>query len=95
MGLQDRGERFAFVIHDRDAKFSAAFDQVFEAEGLRIIRTPVRAPQANAFAERWVGTVRRECLDRMLIGSRWRECLFFCVGGIGVVSGGSGLRSGS
>jgi putative transposase len=72
MGLQDRGERFAFVIHDRDAKFSAAFDQVFETEGLRIIRTPVRAPQANAFAERWVGTVRRECLDRMLIGSRWQ-----------------------
>jgi len=70
MGLQDRGEHFAFVIHDRDTKFSAAFDQVFETEGLKTIRTPVRAPQANAFAERWVGTVRRECLDRMLIGSR-------------------------
>src|ERR1019366_7033308 len=70
MGLQDRGEHFAFVIHDRDTKFSAAFDQVLETEGLKTIRTPVKAPQANAFAERWVGTFRRECLDRMLIGSR-------------------------
>lgn len=70
MSLQDRGEHFAFVIHDRDTKFSAAFDQVFETEGSKTIRTPVRAPQANAFAERWVGTVRRECLDRMVIGSR-------------------------
>jgi putative transposase len=70
MALQDQGEQFRFVIRDRDNKFGAAFDEVFETEGIKVIRTPVRAPQANAFAERWVGTVRRECLDRMLTLSR-------------------------
>jgi putative transposase len=55
------------VIGDRDTKFTAAFDMVFAAEGIKVLRTPVRAPQANADAERWVGTVRREVLDRMLI----------------------------
>ena len=59
-----------FLIWDRDTKFSAAFDEVFRAEGARIVRTPVRAPQANAMAERWVGTVRRECLDWVLIFGR-------------------------
>jgi putative transposase len=70
MALEDRGRQFSFVIHDHDNKFGASFDEVFDAEGIKIIRTPVGAPQANAFAERWVGSVRRECLDRMLIGSR-------------------------
>ena len=67
MGLEERVGRFRFVLRDRDTKFTAAFDAVFVAEGLRVLRTPVRAPRANAYAERWVGTVRREVLDRMLI----------------------------
>ena len=66
----ERAEPIRFLIHDRDSKFTAAFDEVFRSEGIRTIRTPVRAPRANAFIERWVGTVRRECLDRLLIVNR-------------------------
>jgi hypothetical protein len=58
-----------FLIHDRDGKFTRAFDGFFESEGVEVIRTPFRAPQANAFAERWAGTVRRDCLDWLLISS--------------------------
>jgi transposase InsO family protein len=66
----DRTQPIRFLIHDRDSKFTAAFDDVFRSEGIRAIRTPVRAPNANAFAERWIGSVRRECLDRLLIVNR-------------------------
>jgi transposase InsO family protein len=68
--LSERLTPVRFLIHDRDSKFSRAFDEVFRSEGVEIIRTPFRAPQANAFAERWVGTVRRDCLDWILIVSR-------------------------
>jgi transposase InsO family protein len=67
MGLEDRVGQFRFLVQDRDAKFTAWFDAVLAAEGLRVLRTPVRWPRANAYAGRWVGTVRRELLDRMLI----------------------------
>jgi transposase InsO family protein len=71
--LMEMGEpagRFQLLIRDRDAKFTAAFDHVFTADGIRVIRTPVRAPTANAYAERWVRTVRTECLDWLLIRDR-------------------------
>ena len=58
---------FAHLIRDRDTKFTRSFDDVWRSIGAQVIRTPVRAPNANAFAERWVGTVRRECLDHLLI----------------------------
>ena len=66
MDLEQQADSLKFVIRDRDAKFTAAFDAVFTAATVRIIKTPVRAPRANAIAERWIASARRECLDRML-----------------------------
>jgi putative transposase len=70
MARDERERPLRFLVHDRDAKFSGGFDHVFQSEGIVVIRTPIQAPNANAYAERWVGSVRRECLDRLLIFSR-------------------------
>ncbi len=70
MDLGDRVTSCNFLIRDRDSKFTSVFDAVFASEGIRSLRTPVRAPRANAIAERWIGTIRRELLDRMLIVNR-------------------------
>jgi len=67
MQLDDEGVRPRFLVRDRDSKFSREFDVVLRSQGIRVIKAPVRAPKARAHAERWVGTVRRECLDRLLI----------------------------
>jgi putative transposase len=68
--LDDQATAFKFLIRDRDAKFSRAFDDVWRSTGAEIILTSIQAPTANAVAERWVGTVRRECLDQLLIVGR-------------------------
>ena len=67
MDLGERTEQFRFLIRDRDSKFTAAFDAVFTGADIRIIRTPARAPRANAIAEHFIGTLRRECLNHLLI----------------------------
>jgi putative transposase len=65
-----RGPRLRFLIRDRDAKFTRAFDDVFRSEGCDVLITPVQAPNANAHAERWIRTVRAECLDWLLLTGR-------------------------
>jgi putative transposase len=79
MQLGEQERRFQLLIHDHDTKFSRAFDEVFRSEKIEVIRTPVQAPNANAFAERWVRTVRSDCLDRILIlGRRHLEESYAC-----------------
>jgi hypothetical protein len=70
MELEDRHDPFRFLLHDRDTKFTAAVDEVFRTQRVRVITTPIRAPNANAHAERWARTVRQECLDWLLIFSK-------------------------
>jgi putative transposase len=70
MHFDEKGVQPRFVIRDRDSKFTRDFDEVFRSEGIRVIKAPVRAPRARAHAERWIGSLRRECLDRLLIVGR-------------------------
>jgi transposase InsO family protein len=67
MDLSERTEPIKYLIRDRDSRFTTTFDAVFEAEGIQILRSPVRAPRANAICERMIGTLRRELLDQILV----------------------------
>ena len=67
MDLEDAGTRAKFVLHGRDASFTATFDSVFQAAGIRVIRSEVQAPRMNSVMERWIGSCRRELLDRTLV----------------------------
>jgi putative transposase len=67
MDLEVAGTRVKFVLHDRDARFSAASDEVFRAAGARIIRSAIQAPRMNSVMERWIGSCRRELLDQTLV----------------------------
>jgi len=77
--LEDKRRSLRFLLGDRGSKFTASFDAVFNSEGTRALKCPVKAPRANAFAERWVGTARRECTDNLLIlGRRHLEGALRC-----------------
>jgi putative transposase len=99
--LMDPGEgagQFKFLIRDRDSKFTAVFDEVFASNGVRIIKTPARSPRASSFAERYMGTLRRECLDHLRVyvndtSARSRPSTCSITTSIGPISRGSkGLR---
>jgi transposase InsO family protein len=70
LAVGERLQGVRFLIRDRDSKYSGPFDEVFRFEGVNIVKTPIRAPEANAFAERWVRMVRTGCLDWMLVLGR-------------------------
>src|SRR5206468_7571997 len=70
LAMDGRLDDVRSLIRDRDVKFSGPFEEVFRTQGVRVITTPIRAPNANAFAERWVRTVRAECLDWVLVQGR-------------------------
>jgi hypothetical protein len=78
MDLGERAGRFKFLIRDRDTKFTAAFDKVFAGNGMRTIKTPVRSPRANSFAERYAGTLQRECPGHLLIYGERRSKDLLC-----------------
>ena len=65
--FEDKAPTFRYLLHDRDAKFTVTFDQVFATQNIDVIHTPIRAPNANAYAERWVRSARQECLDHLII----------------------------
>jgi transposase InsO family protein len=70
MDLADKGRRLRLLVRDRDSKFTSSFNAVLEAEGAEIVLTPCRTPSANAVCERWIGSARPECLNRMIMLSR-------------------------
>jgi hypothetical protein len=95
MVLGERGRRLGFLLRDRDAKFCRGFDDVFRSEGAQVLLTPVQAPNANAFAERWIGTVRAECLDWLLIVGRHLEQILRLCEALQRASAPPGARAGS
>jgi transposase InsO family protein len=70
MALAERAIPVTLLVRDRDARFVGSFDAAFETDGVRVVKTPVRAPRANAYTKRWVRSVRAECLDWTLIWNR-------------------------